>query len=164
MGFLKPGTQVKVTIGYVSEVKNEPGSKAIRFYIPTTIAPRYVSPSETDQTAEDIRKMEFSPSSPAPLSIKVAVSLQGGIKSIDSPTHKVKVDKGRTIPENELWHKATVELAGETTDMDRDFVLNIVPEEVHKARLYSEVKTNKHIFVSLRIRTFSGLITCKIFI
>lgn len=138
VGFLKPGAQAKVIIGYVTEVKNEPGSNAIRFYIPTTIAPRYVSPSETDDKAQDIKTMKFSPTTPAPLTLKVAISLQGKIKSIECPTHKVKVEKTGPIPEKPTWEKATVELSTETSDMDRDFVLNIVPEEVHKARLYSE--------------------------
>lgn len=141
VGFLKPGSEVKVIIGYTTEVKTEPGSNAIRFYIPTTIAPRYVSPTETDDKAKDIKAMKFSPSSPAPLSLKVAVSLQGKIKSIECPTHKVKVDNKGPIKENPAWEKAFVELVGESTDMDRDFVLNILPEEVHKPRLYSEVNT-----------------------
>ncbi len=139
VGFLKPGSQVKVVIGYVTEVKNEPGTNAIRFYIPTTIAPRYVPPTETDKGAMDIKAMKFSGESPAPLSIKVAVSLQGKIRSIECPTHQVKVDMKGPIKENPNWTKAFVELAGESTDMDRDFVLNIFPEDVHKPRLYFEV-------------------------
>lgn len=139
MGFLKPGVQVKIIIEYVTEVKNEPGTSTIRFYVPTTIAPRYVSPAETHDQANDIKNMEFSTTSPAPLSLKVTVSMLGGIKSIQSPTHKVNVQKSTPIPENDGWHKAIVELSGETTDMDRDFVLNIEPEEKHKPRLFSEV-------------------------
>lgn len=131
---------MKVIIGYVTEVKNEPGTNTIRFYIPTTIAPRYISSSETDDNAKNIKEMTFSLSSPALLSVKVAVSLQGGIKSIDSPTHNVTVTNSGTIPQNEVWHEAMVELSAPTTEMDRDFVLNIVPEEAHKPRLYSEVK------------------------
>ncbi|CAL8097329.1 unnamed protein product [Orchesella dallaii] len=138
VGFLKPGSQVKVTIGYVTEVKNEPGTNAIRFYIPTTVAPRYVSPSEKDDKAEDIRKMKFSDTSPAPLTLKVAVSLQDDIKSIESPTHSIKVEKQGPIPGKQTWQKALVQLSGTTTDMDRDFVLNILPEQIHKPRLYSE--------------------------
>lgn len=137
---------MKIIIGYVTEVKNEGGANSgtIRFYIPTTIAPRYVSPSEADSAAKDIRHMDFSLSSPAPLSLTVTVFLQGGIKSIESPTHNVKINNSGTMPENELWHKAMVELSAQTTDMDRDFVLLIVPEETHKPRLYSEVNLTSH--------------------
>jgi len=60
IGFLKPGAQVKVVIGYVTEVKNEKGSNALRFFIPTTVAPRYISPTETDPKALDLKNMKFS--------------------------------------------------------------------------------------------------------
>lgn len=136
MGFLKPGAHVKIIID-ITEVKNEPGTNNIRFYVPTTIAPRYVP--ATDDQAIDIENMKFMCSSPAPLSLKVLVSIQGAIKSIDSPTHKVTVKKSKPISENDIWHKAIVQLSAQTTDMDRDFVLTIEPEEKHKPRLYSEV-------------------------
>lgn len=137
VGCLKPGAHVKIIIEYITEVKNEPGTSNIRFYVPTTIAPRYVSNTETDVQAIDIKNMEFSSSSPAPLSMQVRVSMQGGIKSIESPTHAVTIKKSKP---NEIWHEALVELSGQTTDMDRDFVLTIEPEERHEPRLYSEVK------------------------
>ncbi|XP_037040285.1 von Willebrand factor A domain-containing protein 5A-like [Bradysia coprophila] len=143
VGSLRPGSRVKVTIEYVTEVKNEPGTNNIRFYIPTTIAPRYISAEETDRQAMDIRNMTFSQSSPVPLSMRVDVSIQGGIKSIVSPTHTVTVEKSEaTTYENDDWQKATVELSGQTTDMDRDFVIIIEPREKHKPRLYSETSDN----------------------
>lgn len=135
---MKPGTQVKIIIHYVTELKNETGTNAIRFHIPATIAPRYVS--EVDDTMKDIHNTAFSSSPPVLLSLEVTVYLQGGIKSIKSPTHSVNVNNSGTIPENELWHKAVVELSAQTTEMDRYFVLTIVPEELYKPRLYSEVK------------------------
>ncbi|CAL8104254.1 unnamed protein product [Orchesella dallaii] len=138
VGFLKPGSQVKVIIGYVTQVKNEPGTNAIRFYIPTTVAPRYVSPSEKDDKAKEIGNMRFSDSSPARLTLKVVVSLQDKIKSIESPTHSIQVEKQGQIPGKQGWEKALVKLSGTTIDMDRDFVLNILPEQIHKPRLYSE--------------------------
>ncbi|XP_037037777.1 von Willebrand factor A domain-containing protein 5A-like isoform X2 [Bradysia coprophila] len=143
VGSLRPGARVKVTIEYVTEVKNEPGTNNIRFYIPTTIAPRYISANETDPQAMDIRNMKFSSSSPAPLSMRVEVSVQGGIKSVVSPTHTVTVEKSEaTTFENDDWQKATVELSGQTTDMDRDFVIIIEPREKHQPRLYSENSDN----------------------
>ena len=78
-------------------------------------------------------------SSPAPLTIRVNVSLQGAIKSIECPTHSVKTVEQGPIPEKSNWTRGIVELTGKTTDMDRDFVLLITPEEVHIPRLYSEV-------------------------
>ena len=60
IGFLKPGAQVKIVIGYVTEVKNEPGSNALRFFLPTTVAPRYIPPTETDEKALDLKNMKFA--------------------------------------------------------------------------------------------------------
>ncbi|KAG4077364.1 hypothetical protein HA402_009765, partial [Bradysia odoriphaga] len=47
-----------------------------------------------------------------------------------------------TTFENDEWQKATVELTGQTTDIDRDFVIIIEPQEKHKPRLYSENSDN----------------------
>ncbi|CAL8104245.1 unnamed protein product [Orchesella dallaii] len=82
--------------------------------------------------------MRFSDSSPARLTLKVVVSLQDKIKSIESPTHSIQVEKQGQIPGKQGWEKALVKLSGTTIDMDRDFVLNILPEQIHKPRLYSE--------------------------
>jgi hypothetical protein len=60
VGFMKPGARVKIVIGYVAEVKNEKGSNALRFFIPTTIAPRYASPTDKDKKTEELKKMVFS--------------------------------------------------------------------------------------------------------
>jgi len=76
---------------------------------------------------------------PAPLTIRVNVCLQGGIKTIESPTHKVDTVEKGPIPEKPHWSRAVVELHGKTTDMDRDFVLFVIPEDIHVPRLYSEV-------------------------
>jgi hypothetical protein len=51
---------VKVVIGYVTEVKNEKGSKAQRFFIPTTVAPRYVPAKGTDKKSKELKNMKFS--------------------------------------------------------------------------------------------------------
>jgi len=77
--------------------------------------------------------------SPAPLTIRVNVSLQGAIKSIESPTHKMDTVEKGPIPEKSNWTRGVVELNGKTTDMDRDFVLLVTPQDVHVPRLYSEV-------------------------
>lgn len=123
-------------IGYVTEVRNEPGSSAIHFYLPTTIAPR-IRYEYSDSGGRNVQGVphSYSSSSPAPLTINATISLQGGIKSIQSPSHMVKISK---LPMVQGWHKALVELSGQVTAMDRDFVLKIVPHEIHKPGLLSE--------------------------
>ncbi|XP_021948454.1 von Willebrand factor A domain-containing protein 5A [Folsomia candida] len=144
IGFLKPGALAKVVIGYVTEVKNDADSHAIRFVIPTTVAPRYVPPSDHDQKSDDLANMTFSSTSPAPLNIKVVACIQGEIKSADSlSSHKILVKSKGTIPEQPGWNKAVVTLVGNVTEMDRDFVLLVTPlEAVMKPRVYYEILEN----------------------
>lgn len=77
--------------------------------------------------------------SPAPLSIRVNVSIQGNIKSIESPSHQIKTLEMGPISGKTNWTRGIIELAGKTTDMDRDFVLCVTPEDPHIPRLYLEV-------------------------
>ena len=82
----------------------------------------------------------FSSDSPAALSIRVSVSIQGAIKSIESLTHQVEILDMPLIEGKANWTRKCVELLGVTIDdMDRDFVLLVTPEDYHVPCLYSEV-------------------------
>ncbi|CAL8104173.1 unnamed protein product [Orchesella dallaii] len=142
VGYLKPGAQAKVIIGYVTEVKNEIGTNASRFYIPTTVAPRYVSPTETKKKDEEVAKMKFMDIPSAPLTLTVSVFSQEDLRSIESPSHVINIQKQGIFPEKKTWRRTLVELKGKTTDMDRDFVMILVPEAVHEPRLYVEKLDN----------------------
>lgn len=124
IGFLKPNSIAKVVVGYVTEVNNDPDTNSIRFFMPTTVAPRYVPGSETDQRSTDLAGMSHSADPPAPLSIKVVAAIQGGIKAVRSLSHhKIRVESRGPIPERIGWTKAVVTLVDHVTEMDRDFVL-----------------------------------------
>lgn len=110
----------------------------MRFFIPTTIAPRYIPRTETDEKSKDLADMSFSTSSPAPLAIRMIVYIQGEFKYVESPTHEVKIQRFEAVPAKKNWSKVAVELTGITTDMDRDFVLLFEPAEKHIPRLYCE--------------------------
>jgi hypothetical protein len=146
VGNLPPGTEVKVRIGYVTEVKNEPDSHAMRFFIPTVVAPRYTPAASgvyEGTRKSKLAKMQSSISSNSnsvPMSIKVIVSIQGEIKEIKSHTHSIVTENTGPIPNNLNWHKWIVTLDGNTTQMDRDFVILVTPKEPFKPRLYSEVR------------------------
>jgi len=66
VGQLKPGAGAKITIVYISELPVE--EKAIRMTVPTTIAPRYVPPTDNSKAAKLIGAIPYSLDSPAPLS------------------------------------------------------------------------------------------------
>lgn len=132
VGLLTPGAEVKIIIVYVTELKNKPSSKSIQFSIPNSIAPRFVLQDISNSNTN------FSLSRPGELTLKVSVLLQGKIKSISSPTHKVKVEITGSMPDKPTWEKAVVEFTTHTTRFIRDFALNIEPVEPHQARLYNE--------------------------
>lgn len=145
IGHLKAGQEIKVVLGYVTEVKNEPDSHTMRFFLPAAIKPKRV-PRQTTKIGNNGRNspelgsiQEMVDEPLAPLSIKVIASIQGVIKSVSCSTHDVVVESKGEIAQRPSWHKSIVTFDGLTTDMDRDFILLITPDEPIKPRLYAEV-------------------------
>lgn len=155
IGFLKPNSIAKVVVGYVTEVNNDPDTNSIRFFMPTTVAPRYVPGSETDQRSTDLAGMSHSADPPAPLSIKVVAAIQGGIKAVRSLSHhKIRVESRGPIPERIGWTKAVVTLVDHVTEMDRDFVLL-----VHRRKPWCNPGFTQRLFVKIKYlrRYLAGL-------
>lgn len=59
MGNLAPGSGARIRISYVAELKVEPGGD-IRFYLPTTIAPRYTPGSDNSSVASDLKNVNYT--------------------------------------------------------------------------------------------------------
>ena len=58
VGNLAAGSGAKIRLTYVTELKVE--GKEIRFYLPTTIAPRYIPPTDKSSTAADLASIKYS--------------------------------------------------------------------------------------------------------
>jgi hypothetical protein len=58
VGNLAPGSGAKIRLTYVTELKVE--GKEIRFYLPTTIAPRYIPTTDKSSTAADLASIKYS--------------------------------------------------------------------------------------------------------
>jgi hypothetical protein len=56
---LAAGSGAKIRLTYVTELKVEGGE--IRFYLPTTIAPRYVPPTDHSSVAKDLAGINYTP-------------------------------------------------------------------------------------------------------
>ena len=118
VGNLNPGIPAIVEIEYVSLL--EKNGEDIRFYLPTTISPRYVPPDmpEDDGIPEDEKvNPDFRLDVPYGMKLTVNVSNKEQIRSIESPSHKIST----SFEPNSI----RTELSGDHTLMDRDFVLNI---------------------------------------
>ena len=118
IGNVPPGKEVLVKVTYVAELSLE--ADVLRFAIPTTVSPRYApaddqkgvgrTPAETLNPPRDWRV-------PYGLDLMVRIAMPSGIRSVESPSHPVRVEvDGRT---------AVVTLGGREAALDRDFVLNV---------------------------------------
>ena len=138
LGQLKPEAEATIKIKYVSELPVEDGK--VKLTIPTTIAPRYVSPRQKSEDAKKIASIPYSSNTPAPLSVNFTGLTQCKIKNIKSPSHEFRTSI-QDKPNNNGQYTYTGDLSIKTTDMDRDIILYIeahLSEELNKPMVYLE--------------------------
>ncbi|MBF0344153.1 MAG: VWA domain-containing protein [Nitrospirae bacterium] len=118
VGNILSGDVVILEIRYVTMLdvnKNE-----VRFYLPTTIAPRYVPDYVEDIDGIPVDELLNPPlTKQAMYSLSLSVNVYGkeDILGIESPSHKVS----NSFNDDSI----TVSLTSNTNVMDRDFVLNV---------------------------------------
>ena len=122
LGNLLPGQEAVVEVTWVAELARE--GEAIRFLLPTTVAPRY-APEEDTRGVSPTPAERVSPpvelAVPYGLELEVDIALPGALRAVESPSHRVRVALDGT--------RARVTLAHEVAAMDRDFVLLVTPVE-----------------------------------
>ncbi|HYN01874.1 MAG TPA: VIT domain-containing protein, partial [Vicinamibacteria bacterium] len=131
VGNVPPGKEVVLRITTVSELALE--GDAIRFTLPTTISPRY-APAE-DRRGMGIPEAErvtppYALAVPYGLSLEVDVQTSAAIRTVESPSHTVRV----SIEDRH----AVVDLSSRETAMDRDFVLLVTLLEENQPRVLAE--------------------------
>jgi Ca-activated chloride channel family protein len=131
VGNVPPGKEVVLRITTVSELALE--GDAIRFTLPTTISPRY-APAE-DRRGMGIPEAErvtppYALAVPYGLSLEVDVQTSAAIRTVESPSHTVRV----SIEDRH----AVVDLSSRETAMDRDFVLLVTLAEENQPRVLAE--------------------------
>ncbi|KAI9556533.1 hypothetical protein GHT06_016323 [Daphnia sinensis] len=135
VGNLAAGSGAKISITYVTELKVE--GKEIRFYLPTTIAPRYVPSSDKSSTAADLASIQYTGQSNYQVDINASLRMASAIKEIRCPTHKIAVNLDAATPLN-----GTFRLDNVVTSMDRDLVFYIQVAEPNQPRLIHEKSSN----------------------
>jgi Ca-activated chloride channel homolog len=121
VGNVLPGQEVVVELTWVAELPFE--GEALRFLLPTTVAPRYapatdragVSPTPAERVSPPVA-LEV----PYGVEITVDVDAGGPLRAVESPSHAVRVELD--------GDRARVTLTGREAAMDRDFVLRVVPQ------------------------------------
>ncbi|MEA2014608.1 MAG: VIT and VWA domain-containing protein, partial [Thermodesulfobacteriota bacterium] len=113
VGNLMPGEEAVISFTY-AELHHWQGN-SLRFFLPTTIAPRYGNPEAAG--LEPHQTPEYSLVTENLFSLKLSVV--GFLKdaSFTSPSHEVNINKD--------VDRTMITISGGETFMDRDFVLNI---------------------------------------
>lgn len=140
VGNIPAGTSVKVEITYVNELKVDKGGDGMLVTIPTSIAPRYGTPSVASINASR------SPSTVENgLKIQIEVSAWAPIQRLESSTHPISVELGseghptQTDRFGDLAtrgfdpKKARASLSDRTAVLGKDFVLLIVASSSHSS-------------------------------
>jgi Ca-activated chloride channel family protein len=131
VGNLQAGKEAVLRLTTVSTLALE--GDAIRFTLPTTIAPRY-APAEDRKSVGETEAERLSPpwagAVPYGLSLTVDVRTTAPVRSVESPSHPVEVtiDGGH----------ATVRLAEREAALDRDVVVKIGVAETNGPRALLE--------------------------
>ena len=132
VGRLAARASCRVSLTYLLEAEVEAGKT--RLTLPTTLAPRYSPTDHVTPEAETISRIEHTDSSP-PLSLSLEVFAKNAIGSLDSPSHSLIISQGDI--QGRLHHRRA-SFKGTTVDMDRDFVVLVASEDVHRPRLLIE--------------------------
>jgi len=122
VGNLEPGMEAVTEVTYVGLLEST-GSR-VRFFLPTTISPRYVPAGLGDaerRRAGEAVNPDFALDVPYGLHVALEIHARESIEAVASPSHHVAVDFGGAT--------VRVELAAETAKMDRDFVLDVTYKE-----------------------------------
>ncbi|GAB0138965.1 hypothetical protein EsDP_00007184 [Epichloe bromicola] len=142
VGNVPPGAKVKVEITYLAELNHDTQTDAVRFTIPTIIAPRYAQSARSHNVAvDDATKGGGS------LSITVDAEMPEGccINKIESPSHPLAVSIGKaselSASKAESWspRRASATLSLDAVGLDRDFVILIMADDFLKPSAILEI-------------------------
>ena len=126
VGNLRPGEAADVRITYVELTPRE--GDAWRWTVPTSVSPRYIPPKKKGAVGQpDDERVNPPQAFDVPYGLRLEVDLDASIpvRTVESPSHSVRVTRHRGV--------TRVELSSDTVAMDRDFVLLVEPEQTHGA-------------------------------
>jgi Ca-activated chloride channel family protein len=120
VGNILAGEEVSVTIIY-AELFSWQGD-TLRFFLPTTIAPRYGSAEAAGLHPQQVPEIDFLAENRLRLTLTIAGTLAEA--DITSPSHQLAISRSQK--------KVVVTLGTGETFMDRDFILNIRSNRTEK--------------------------------
>ncbi|KAL6858340.1 hypothetical protein ACO1O0_005801 [Amphichorda felina] len=142
IGNVPPGETVKIDIDYLGELKHDFEADAIRFTIPTNIAPRY-GPSEILQGISNSTAEAVSPARGFSVTVDAEMPKGSAIRSIQSPSHPITVQIGlsstASSSDEPCLEKASASLSLGSADLDQDFILQLSASKLGEPSAVLEV-------------------------
>ncbi len=133
MGNLLPGESIAISISYAELFKWR--GNLLKFFVPTTIAPRYGDFESLDILPHQAPEIDLRADNKFTIKLSIFGALAGAL--LESPSHKIVVSKREG--------KAVVSLEKGQSLMDRDFVLNLVVENSDKGLAHMEPDGDQYI-------------------
>ena len=134
IGNVPAGESILITVTYIGELKHDVGAESIRFTIPTSIAPRYgnyVPPSQVRNVfANNVPGIPTARGDAISTTVDINMAEGCFIREVRSPSHPIAVKLGNTtsgvIPQEPKPSQASASLSQSSTELNRDFVLEIL--------------------------------------
>jgi Ca-activated chloride channel homolog len=133
VGNLQPEDTIEISITYAELFKWRDNS--LRFFLPTTVAPRYGDPDSLGVQPHQTPEYDLTNENPFNLTLSISGVLSRAV--IECPSHKI-VSESRN-------GKTFVSLKEGQALMDRDFVLNLSMETDEKSAAHVEPDGDGHI-------------------
>lgn len=141
VGNLNPGAEVLVQVDYIALSDME--GATVRFFLPSTISPRYIPDHmpETDGIPE-VERLHSPYAQDVPYGLALSLEVHGAelIRSIESPSHAIRLDLGQD--------PVRVAFSAESVRMDRDFILYVAYKDSVRSRAYC-CRTKGEAFLQL---------------
>jgi Ca-activated chloride channel family protein len=120
VGNLQPEDTIEISVTYAELFKWRDNS--LRFFLPTTIAPRYGDPESVG--IQPHQSPEYDLMADNPFSMRLTILGELADASFQSPSHRIQIAKDS--------EKTVISFKDGRSLMDRDFVLNILLESEKK--------------------------------
>lgn len=123
VGNVPPKTSITVTLTYITPLKQDTESNAVRFTLPTFIAPRYGDPDSNANGNVATSRMGFE--------LTLDVTMPSQITSVSSPSHQITINL--TGPTS-----ASVTFSNLTPSLAKDVVILLAAKDIDEPRCVIE--------------------------
>lgn len=146
LGNLMPGEIATIRYQYVQ--MNDWTGDGLRFFLPTTIAPRYGDPGKGGMQGHQVPDYSLAHENRMSITLSVVGSLRES--AITSPSHKISIThaEGKTVISAQGISSGHV-------PMDRDFILNVRPNKMITSAAFFEKSEDEYVVMASYLSNMS---------